>query len=192
MKTAKYLLTIILTALVIFTLSIPAFAEGPETFTISVENTKEGHTYQAYQIFSGNVKDNVLSNIEWGSGITEEGKTALQTAFSGASAEEVAANLNEGNAADFASQASAYLNDAAAHESTFGSGVYSISGLEAGYYLVKDKDGSLTGHDDAYTNYIVKVVGNSTVTPKSSVPSIEKKVKDINDSVEENLTDWQD
>ena len=69
---------------------------------------------------------------------------------------------------------------------------YVISGLEAGYYLVKDKDGSVTGEGDAYTEYIIKVVGNVTTEPKSDVPEVEKKVKDINDSTDDAMTDWQD
>ena len=54
---------------------------------------------------------------------------------------------------------------------------YTISGLAAGYYLVKDKDDSVPG-TDAYTDFILKVVQNTTVTPKSDVPTVEKKVQE--------------
>lgn len=60
----------------------------------------------------------------------------------------------------------------------------------AGYYLIKDKDNSVTG-TDSYTLYIVKVVGNVTIDPKSDVPSFEKKIKDTNDT-EGTTTGWQD
>ena len=60
---------------------------------------------------------------------------------------------------------------------------YEITGLDDGYYLVKDKDSSL-GSDgyDSYTNYIVKVAGTATVSPKTKLPSLTKEVGDINNS----------
>ena len=57
--------------------------------------------------------------------------------------------------------------------------------------MVKDKDDSLAGKNDSYTSYILKVVKNVEVAPKSDVPSVEKKVKDTNDSIGE-TTEWQD
>lgn len=53
--------------------------------------------------------------------------------------------------------------------------MYTISGLSAGYYLVKDMDNSVP-EDDAYTRYIMEVVSNVTATVKSEVPTITKKI----------------
>ena len=51
--------------------------------------------------------------------------------------------------------------------------------LAAGYYLVKDQDGSLEGDADTATGYIVQVLGNVTMEPKDSdIPTVEKKVAD--------------
>ena len=50
----------------------------------------------------------------------------------------------------------------------------------------------MTGDNDSYTEYIVKVVSNTTATPKSDVPTVQKKVKDINDSTDDAMTNWQD
>ena len=58
-------------------------------------------------------------------------------------------------------------------------------------YIIKDKDSSQDGKYDAYTNYIVQVAGNVKITPKSSVPTVKKGVKDINDSTETALGEWQ-
>lgn len=67
-----------------------------------------------------------------------------------------------------------------------------ISGLSAGYYLVKDKDNSIDStQKDAYTRFILKVVANTSAEVKSGVPTVEKKVKDTNDSAGE-TTGWQD
>ena len=51
---------------------------------------------------------------------------------------------------------------------TMADGNYIIQGLPAGYYLVKDMDGSLQGEADTATDYIVQVLGNVTMDPKDS------------------------
>lgn len=55
---------------------------------------------------------------------------------------------------------------------------YTISGLSAGYYLVKDKDNSLNNVYDSYTKFILRVIKNESVTPKSAVPSVDKEISD--------------
>ena len=168
---------------------IPASAET--TYSITINNSTEGHTYEAYQIFTGDlaVKNGkkVLSNIVWGSGVSEAGQTALGNAAAKADTLET-----EANAKAFAKEVAPYLTTAAGSANTVTNGKYVISGLTAGYYLIKDQDGSLTGDNDSYTDYIIKVVGDTTATPKSDVPTVEKKVKDINDSTDDAMTDWQD
>jgi len=77
------------------------------------------------------------------------------------------------------------------------SGTYAdgqITGLTAGYYLVKHVDGSISSDDAAnfYSDFIIEVVKNVTVSPKGDVPTFEKKVQDINDSTDTKYSDWQD
>lgn len=73
--------------------------------------------------------------------------------------------------------------------STPSEGVYTISNVDDGYYLVKDKNGELAGDDDSYTRYIVQVLGNKTdIAPKSSKPSVIKKVKEDDKSVTGTVT----
>lgn len=169
---------------------IPASAEGT-TYSITINNSTEGHTYEAYQIFTGDLAEKngqkVLSNIVWGSSVSEAGKTALGNAA--AKAETL---KKEADAEAFAKEVAPYLTTAAGSANSVTDGKYVISGLAAGYYLIKDQDGSLTGDNDSYTEYIVKVVGNVEQKPKSDVPTVEKKVKDINDSTDDAMTDWQD
>ena len=52
---------------------------------------------------------------------------------------------------------------------------YKAENLAAGYYLVKDS--SESSNIDAYTDYILQVVGETKVTPKSGVPTVDKKVQ---------------
>lgn len=186
MKHVKRLASLLLALTLVFALAATAFAADP-TYSITINNSATGHTYEAYQIFTGDLNGTTLSNIVWGSGISEAGQTALGVAAAKAETLET-----EADAKAFAKALAPYLTTAAGSDNTVTEGKYVISGLAAGYYLVKDQDNSLTGDNDAYTEYIVKVVSDTTATPKSSVPTVEKKVKDINNSTDNAMTDWQD
>ena len=191
MKKMNKLLALVLAMVMVLGLAASAFADGeetqPTTYSITINNSAEGHTYEAYQIFTGDLSGTTLSNIVWGSGISEAGQTAL-----GIAATKAETLKTEANAKAFAKEVAPYLATVAGSASTVNDGKYVISGLAAGYYLVKDQDGSLTGDNDSYTEYIVKVVSNTTATPKSDVPTVQKKVKDINNSTDDAMTDWQD
>ena len=190
MKHIKKLASLLLALVMVFALATTAFADETTTYSITINNSAEGHTYEAYQIFTGDLveKDGtkILSNIVWGSGISEAGQTAL-----GDAAAKAETLKTEDDAKAFAKAVAPYLTTAAGSANTVTDGKYVISGLAAGYYLVKDQDGSLTGDADAYTEYIIKVVSDTTATPKSSVPTVEKKVKDTNDSTSV-TSGWQD
>lgn len=193
MKHLKSLAAWMLSVLLMLTLALPVWA-ADTTYTITINDTNSNHTYGAYQIFSGDVSTDgtVLSNIQWGSGVNStgqvDGKTLLEalksiSEFTGCStAADVADVLktfgeNSANLDKFAAVVEKYVTQATG-TATPGSGKTSctISNLPAGYYLIKDKN-TVTGHD-ASTKFILKVVGNTTVTPKSSVPTVEKKVKE--------------
>lgn len=191
MKHSKKLASLLLALVMALSLAVTAFADESTTYSITINNSTAGHTYEAYQIFTGDLATNeagnkVLSNIVWGSGVSEAGQTAL-----GDAAAKAETLKTEADAKAFAKAVAPYLTTAAGSANTVTDGKYVISGLAAGYYLVKDQDGSLTGDADAYTEYIIKVVSDTTATPKSSVPTVEKKVKDTNDSTGV-TSDWQD
>lgn len=175
MKATKKLLAFLLAATMLLALLPSAFATEPVTYTLTINNSTIGHTYEAYQIFTGDLtkKDGgslVLSNIVWGSGISEAGRTALGNAA------EVAATLtDEAAAKDFAKKIAQYLTSPTT--STQGDGKYTISGLQPGYYLVKDQDNTLDEEHDFYTAYIMEVVGNVTATPKGDKPTLDKQIK---------------
>lgn len=201
MKRLKKAGALVLALLMTFVFAIPAMAAEvtPETtYSITIRNENAGHTYQAYQIFKGDVSSDaqqdgntsgpILSNITWGSGVNgEDLLAALKAANSEkygncTTAKDVAEALGAENATSadaeaFADVVAKHLTTVAGTANAPTDGVYTISGLAAGYYLVKDQDGSLQGDkDEAYTDYIVQVLGNTTMAPKSEVPSVEKKV----------------
>lgn len=175
MKKLKFILAAIVTLLVTF-VGGKAYA-----YTITINGETDGHTFEAYQIFKGDLNDSTLSNIQWGTGVTP-------FEFHGSNeAAKIAEELTESNAVEFSKEAAKHLTS-----NPSATGTSTITVTEAGYYLIKDKDNSLTGKDGkAYTAYILKVIKDETVKPKADVPSVIKKVKDTNDTTGE-TTDWQD
>lgn len=187
MNRIRKIISLVLTLVMVFAMSTTAFAAN--SYTITINNSTEGHTYEAYQIFTGdlNADGDTLSNIKWGTGVSAAGQTAL-----GDAAAKAETLTTVELAESFATEVANYLTTPAGSTSTVTDDVYVISGLTPGYYLVKDQDQSLAGENDSYTSYILKVVANVDVTPKSSQPTSQKKVKDVNDSVANSTTDWQD
>lgn len=187
MKRVRKIISFVLVMAMVCAMSVTALAAN--SYTITINNSAEGHTYEAYQIFTGdlNADEDTLSNIKWGAGVSADGQTAL-----GDAKEKAESLTSEALAESFAKEVAAYLTTPAGFASTVTDGAYVISGLTPGYYLVKDQDASLAGDHDSYTSYILKVVADVDVTPKSSIPTSEKKVKDVNDSVADSTTDWQD
>ncbi|ORJ31613.1 fimbrial protein [Streptococcus oralis subsp. tigurinus] len=175
MKKLKFFLAAIVALLVTF-VGGKAYA-----YTITINGETDGHTFEAYQIFKGDLNDSTLSNIQWGTGVTP-------FEFHGSNeAAKIAEGLTESNAVEFSKEAAKHLTS-----NPSATGTSTITVTEAGYYLIKDKDNSLTGKDGkAYTAYILKVIKDETVKPKADVPSVIKKVKDTNDTTGE-TTDWQD
>lgn len=168
----KRIFTLILALMMVLALSVTAFAAGP--YTITINNSAAGHTYEAYQIFAGDLETangkTVLTNITWGSGVTTQGQAAL-----GDAAAKAESLTTEEDARAFAKAVVPYLTNPSV--STAGDGTYTIANLDSGYYLVKDKDNTLTNADDFYTAYLMKVVGNVTAAPKGDKPTLNKQIK---------------
>ena len=141
-------------------------------YTITINDAVAGHTYEAYQIFTGDLSDDgkTLSNIVWGSGVDSNytsGKNATEYA------QRFVANA-KGEATEMGEHLSNTHTDSGAFNATNNS--YTISNLQRGYYLVKDKDGTQADRDDAYTEYVVHLVQDVTITPKSGKPTADKKI----------------
>jgi fimbrial isopeptide formation D2 family protein/LPXTG-motif cell wall-anchored protein len=191
---------------------------GSFTITITKDTTdKAAHTYGAYQIFKGDLAETegadgttakkVLSNIEWGSGIDTTKVSALITELnaiegitiaSGANAAAVAKAIGDAGLENDSAKAQAVADafNKALSSTTAGAGTIAadatsgtITGLNAGYYLIKDT-ADVDG-EGALTRFMLEVVSNVAVTEKASVPSLTKKVKEKNDTTGEE-SGWQD
>ena len=202
MKKMKKLLSLVLSIAIVVAMGVTVFADSSNTYSVSIKESKPGHTYSAYQIFSGKLENQTLSDVAWGAGVdattSVEGKTLIQAinaidGFANCTDAKSVAKALEGKSSDvvdqFAKVVDKYLAAAAGTATTPADGKYTISGLSAGYYFVKDT-ADISGND-AQTKFIVEVLGNKAVDPKSSVPTVEKKVKEKNDTTNTE-TGWQD
>ena len=182
------------------------------TITITKDTTdKAAHTYGAFQLFKGKLEEKdgkkVLSDVQWGDDIDSTKIDALIAELDAIDGVTIAADKH--TASDIAraiSDANMTNDDAKAQKvaDAFAKAIDStpketgtiaadattgtISGLPAGYYFVKDT--AAVTAEGALTRFILEVVGNVSVAEKASVPSVEKKVQEKNDSTGD--TAWQD
>lgn len=160
-----------------------ASATAAEGYTITIENTETGHTYEAYQVFKGRLDNDTLSDIKWGEDV--DGVTLSAEKYDNKAAKDIAKELkNATDAEAFANNvaggngAKSYLKTATHSVKGETGQSKAIAGLSAGYYLLKDTIDSTAAQPAAYTKFILKVVGNVDVTPKTDTPSVEKKVQE--------------
>ena len=192
-KAMKKLMAALLAVAMVCAMAIPAFADGSSStstaavikYTITAPHN--GHTYEIYQIFTGDYdahQPSMLANIKWGkNGTGTAGEAVEQTVLDALS--KVASYTSDRDKLDVIDKYVTLTNPV---ETITNGGSVEVVG---GYYLIKDKDGSVPS-SETYTPYIVSVVGNVTIEPKSNeVPKFTKKLKDTNDTTGV-ITGWQD
>lgn len=196
-KAMKKLMAALLAVAMVCAMAIPAFAADGSSSTSTAAVTRytitapaTTHIYEIYQIFTGDYSTDAagtakLANIKWGeNGTGTVGAAVEQNVLNALSA--VASSASDKAKLDVIENY-VKLDTTPVAIVTNGSSVEVVGG----YYLIKDKDGSLSG-SEPYTTYLVSVVGNVTINPKSSaVPEFKKKLKDTNDSTGD-VSDWQD
>ncbi len=188
-----------------------AFADGAagSTVTFNDPTYQETTTYKGIQIFTANVSDSAVTNIQW-AGSSQDEKDAIrdvvvsaidqavkaedsQKSYNSKNAQEAAEWLNEHANTDEATKVASdnVLNVIAKNLNTaaFSSAWKatnqdnkSLSGLAAGYWLFLTNsvaEGSNNSSKDVFTSPVYAVVDgvkNKVVTPKKSVPTVDKKI----------------
>ncbi len=199
-NTFKKALVAFVAAMTMVAATVPAYADENPTGSITISNKDTAdHTYYAYQVFSGTYSGGVLTDIEWGNGVTPgsllqalKDDTTIGSDFANCTtASDVAGVLAEKNTdanfvkafAKIAYKKVDSVNKIA--ESTNDK----FTGLADGYYLVCEE--SLD--DSAYaamTAIILEVVGGNDVPveAKSSVPTLTKNI--LEDGTKKNVSDY--
>ena len=196
MKTIKRSIALVLAMILTLAMSVTVFAApnaDQNTFSLTLNKAVKGHTYEAYQILSGDLSADkaTLSNIKWGEGIKAEGQTALGGDAAGYAKKLADMGNNSSELKEQAQIIGANLASASGSVTVTDPDAKNvISNLKPGYYLIKDKDDSLQGQE-SYTEFILHVTDDVNADVKADVPSVEKKVKDTNDTTGE-TTGWQD
>lgn len=183
-KMVSIALTLVMAFARALTMKVTTTFAADKTFTITAPSND--HTYKIYQIFTGDLSENgsTLSNVKWGN----NGKGTA-----GNDVDKTVLDEIKGLKSDDADQTKLatikkYVDLTGTPFKTVKNGTVDVP---EGYYLIKDKDNSLTGEDDVYTTYIVQVSKDLKITPKADKPQSEKKVKDTNDTIGD-TTGWQD
>lgn len=146
----------------------------------------DGHTYEVYQIFTATLAEKdgkvILSDVKWGqNGTGTQGELVAQTTL-----DELAALATSNDNETKLDVITKYVN--------LGEGSSPVATLTKdnltatvvpGYYLIKDKENTVSGND-AYTTYIVEIVDDVTVTRKAGVPEVDKVIVEGEKMVEEN------
>lgn len=224
MKRIKKIASLLLAMVMVFAMSVTAFAtetdvksgseqDGKFKLTINAhkDGDVEGYVYNAFQIFKGDVYENgstkTLSNIEWGADVDTTGENFIKLFGKDAKASDVAKEITNASATenekdtdaakDFAAKIAQCLKvGSTGVASTAIKGAngkvtsYEISNLNAGYYLVQNSaipeyEGDVETAE-SFTRYIMEIVGNATATPKSAVPTSEKKIVESTEEVDVN------
>ena len=179
MKHARKLASLLLALIMVFALATTAFAA--ENTIISEGSTR---TYDVYQIFTGDLHEGVLSNIKWGkNGTGPEGTAVDQTTL------DALAAVNGKSDTEKLTEIQKYVKLDSEKFGTVSNG--NPLTVPTGYYLIKDNGPVNDG--EAYSLYVVQVVGPTTISPKVGTTTSDKKVDDKNDSnTTEDATTWQD
>lgn len=174
-----------------------SFSASAADYTITINNNVSGYTYAAYKIFSGNLSDGVLSNIQWAEadkaaaaltaaqGITitvgEDVSSPFENCTSAADVAKVLgdATTTKSELAEKFAAAMEPIFTIAAVTDDYTDGKYELTLPTAGYYLIKNTVIPAASADKgtSYTKFILRVSETSTtVTPKTDAPTLEKKI----------------
>lgn len=168
----------------VLAMAVPAFADKANQYTISVP-AGSSHTYKVYQIFTGDYSAGKLSNVKWGQNSKNRGDGVnAGTKVAQSVLDELAAvNTTAATDADKLRVIEKYADLSGESMTTVSDG--NSVNVTAGYYLFKDT--TATAGNEVY---ITEVVGDVIIKAKNSnVPGFEKKLKDKNDTTDNDFGD---
>lgn len=182
MKHAKKLASLLMALVMVLGMSVGTTVTAFAADTTISAPEGSTRTYDVYQIFTGDLHEGVLSNVKWGkNGTGTEGASVNQATL------DALVAVNEESDTIKLAEIEKYVNLNSQVFGTVSDG--NPLTVPTGYYLIKDNGPVSEG--ETYSLYVVEVAGPTTISPKVSQVTSEKKVKDINDSTGVG-SDWQD
>ncbi len=191
MKRIKKFISVIVAMAMALTMALPVMASGVQpTKKINIQlpgGILEGHTYSAYQIFTGIEdpdNDNVLGDVQWGDGINSQtfiealkGSKTLGSKFSEINSEDPLSALAVANVLG-SGLSEAEKNEVAqiAYKNKAGLGKALQQGensLASGYYLIVDATGE---GEDVYNAALLQATSNVQIQIKTDKPEVTKKI----------------
>lgn len=163
MKTMKRMFAIVLSLMMALGMMTTAFA-----YDISLIGDKTtNHEYTVYQLFTGDLETlngkNVLINVKYGSaGLGTEGADVPDTVLDA---------IEDADAYATSILANYTLTDCGSLTADNG---YKLEDVDAGYYLIVDETGKTLSAGDSYSKYIVEVVEDVAMAPKSEKVTSDK------------------
>lgn len=169
-----------------------AMTSNAASIEITGISTEVPHTFEVYQVFTGDLLDGKLSNLKWGSGVTSYAGNGVTA---GVDVDDTIVS-----AITAMTDANGLINDTTGlelgtkcGEMTSTNGTASISTLTGGtalpdgYYVVKDVTG-LDGENDANSSWIIQVADSASIKIKNEIPRVDKQILDEADDAEEGHT----
>ena len=208
MKHMRKILALMIAVVMCMAMSVTAFADdpvpgtydsqtaAPTPKTISVKST-DNHTYDLYQLFTGDVSGTTLTGLKYGASFGADAGKAV-TATDMALLEKITEHGTS------VAQDQADIEDLKALVARATTKVATISkdapyeSAVPGFYMLLDKGTTVADvtqdPDNGISLNLFKVISaNLEVAPKRDVPEVEKKVDDKNDSnTTEDTVDWHD
>jgi fimbrial isopeptide formation D2 family protein/LPXTG-motif cell wall-anchored protein len=193
MKFMKKMMAFVIAMVMVLAMALPAMAD-PQNVDLNI-NAVDGHTYTAYQLFTGDLADDgvTLSNVKWGANVASsityedaDGTKTITPVVGDVVPQAVLdylAGLNAKTATDPA-QSTANIVDSWVAGTGFAITKEAKSVL-TGYYVVRDAyTNPENPQDTTISTVMAQVVGPTTLTPKAGTTEHKKEVLDINDTTD--------
>lgn len=202
-KAMKRVLAIAAALTLTMGMSLTAFAAGKSTansdtteltITLSDDDGDTDETFSAYRLFDvswdGASAYNYTINSTYESVIESDAVVESVGLASGATAEEVIAALTDSNVEAFAKAVYENLGSITPEYSAIPIGTTDVT---VGYYLLVENASSGSEENDSISLLIANTAVDSTlnITAKEDVPTLEKKVREKDDTAG-TTTEWQD
>ena len=202
MKRLKKLVSVMLALAMTLAMTMQVMAAGVAptknvNIKLPTDEILEGHTYTAYQIFTGtedSASDNVLGDVKWGNGIDSEAfmkalresnKFGTPNPF-----ENVKDELDVSAVLGKITSAQAITVAQIAYEHKTETGTTLINGnnqMVSGYYLIVDTTKNVSGNQ-VYNAALLQATSNVEIQVKTDKPEVTKKIVESGNKVDYNNT----